>query len=238
MFTMSPEALTVGQAETYYQEKYARDDYYTEGRTVAGQWFGRGALALGLSGEASVKDFRGLLRGLNPRTGEELVTAADHNGTHRAGWDGSFIAPKSLSIQSLAASDTRLIEAHRAAVETTLGQLEEYALTRRRGGSEWVVTGNLVTARFEHIAARPAEGAPDGQGPDPHLHTHVVFLNATRRADDAWRAWIQSRSTAHKPGRPPFIAQSLQTRCRSLATGSRPAPEMEAGRSPATAASM
>ncbi|MGO9059226.1 MAG: MobF family relaxase [Candidatus Binataceae bacterium] len=144
MFTMSPEALTVGQAETYYQEKYARDDYYTEDRTVAGQWFGRGALALDLSGEASVEDFRALLRGLNPRTGEELVTAAGHNGTHRAGWDGTFIAPKSVSIQSLAAGDTRLIEAHRAAVEATLGQLEEYALTRRRGGSEWVVTGNLV----------------------------------------------------------------------------------------------
>ncbi len=188
MFTMSPEALTVGQAETYYQEKYARDDYYTEDGTVAGQWFGRGALALELSGEASVGDFRALLRGLNPRTGEELVTAADHNGTHRAGWDGTFIAPKSVSIQSLAAGDTRLIEAHRAAVEATLGQLEEYALTRRRGGSEWVVTGNLVTARFEHIAARPAEGAPDGQGPDPHLHTHVVFLNTTRRDDGAWRA--------------------------------------------------
>jgi len=38
---MSKGALSLSQAETYYDEKYARDDYYTEDRTVAGEWFGR-----------------------------------------------------------------------------------------------------------------------------------------------------------------------------------------------------
>jgi hypothetical protein len=44
-----------------------------------------------------------------------------------------------------------------------------------------------VAARFDHIAARPAKGADDGYGPDPHLHTHVVIANMTRRPDGQWR---------------------------------------------------
>jgi len=37
MLVMSKGALSLSQAETYYDEKYARDDYYTEDRTVAGE---------------------------------------------------------------------------------------------------------------------------------------------------------------------------------------------------------
>lgn len=48
-------------------------------------------------------------------------------------------------------------------------------------------TGNLVAARFDHIAARPSQGSNDGYGPDPHLHTHVVIANMTMRPDGAWR---------------------------------------------------
>ncbi len=33
----------------------------------------------------------------------------------------------------------------------------------------------------------PRRGADDGYGPDPHLHTHVVIANMTRRPDGAWR---------------------------------------------------
>ena len=49
------------------------------------------------------------------------------------------------------------------------------------------MTGNIVAARFDHIAARPASGVQDGYGPDPHLHTHVVIANMTRRPDGEWR---------------------------------------------------
>ena len=51
-----------------------------------------------------------------------------------------------------------------------------------------MTTANVVAARFDHIAARPSENAAnDGYGPDPHLHTHVVVMNMTRRPDGAWR---------------------------------------------------
>ena len=128
-----------------------------------------------------------VLRGLRPASGEVLVHKANAYDDRRAGWDATFNAPKSVSIQGLVGDDHRLIEEHGKAVSRALVELEQYALSRRRGGSEWVVTGNVVAARFDHIAARPASGVEDGYGPDPHLHTHVVIANMTRRPDGEWR---------------------------------------------------
>ncbi len=188
MMVLSPQALQVGQAETYFEEHYSHDDYYSEGRKVAGHWFGRGAEALGLNGEVSREEFSALLRGVDPRSAAVLVPAAAHNEKHRAGWDRVFSAPKSLSVQALVGGDHRLTDAHRLAVEKALIEVEKYSLSRQRGGQESVVTANVVAARFDHIAARPSENAPEGQAPDPQLHTHVVFLNMTRRPDGQWRA--------------------------------------------------
>lgn len=187
MLVMSRGALSAGQAETYYEEKYSQDDYYTEERRVAGQWFGQGADALGLSGEVAPEDFRAILRGQQPRTVEVLVRNANGRTERRAGWDATFNAPKSVSIQALAGGDAALTDAHRRAVSRALTELEHYALSRQKGGSEWVLTRNIVAARFDHIAARPAKGADHGYGPDPHLHTHVVIANMTRRPDGVWR---------------------------------------------------
>jgi conjugative relaxase-like TrwC/TraI family protein len=187
MLVMSKGALTAAKAETYYEEKYSHDDYYSEKQQVAGQWFGRGAEELGLCGEVATEDFRAVLRGLRPASGDVLVHKANGYDDRRAGWDATFNAPKSVSIQGLVGDDHRLIEAHGKAVSRALVELEQYALSRRRGGTEWVVTGNVVAARFDHIAARPASGVEDGYGPDPHLHTHVVIANMTRRPDGEWR---------------------------------------------------
>ncbi|MGH7779074.1 MAG: MobF family relaxase, partial [Candidatus Binataceae bacterium] len=162
-------------------------DYYSEKRRVVGQWFGEGATALGLAGEIASEDFRAVLRGLRPATGEVIVGNANGRSERRAGWDATFNAPKSVSIQALVGGDSELSEAHRAAVTHALAELERYALSRQHGGSEWIVTENIVAARFDHIAARPARGADDGYGPDPHLHSHVVIANMTRRPDGAWR---------------------------------------------------
>ncbi len=189
MLVMSKGALSVGQAETYYQEKYSEDDYYTESHRVAGEWSGKAAEILGLSGTVSEEDFRTILRGTRPGSGEVLVSPAAGRDERRAGWDATFNAPKSVSIQALVGEDSRLLEAHRRAVEFALSELEKFAQARRHRGQEWVTTGNFVAARFEHIAARPSEtGTQDGYGPDPHLHTHVVIANMTLRPDGMWRS--------------------------------------------------
>src|SRR5260370_4329686 len=187
MLVMSKGALTAAQAETYYEEKYSHDDYYSEKKQVVGQWFGHGAEELGLSGDIASEDFRAVLNGLHPVSAEVLVQKANGYADRRAGWDATFNAPKSISIQALVGDDSGLIEAHRKAVSRALEELEHYALSRRRGGSEWVVTGNVIAARFDHVAARPSSTVEDGYRPDPPLHTHVVIANVTRRPDGEWR---------------------------------------------------
>lgn len=188
MLVMSKGALSAKQAESYYEEKYSQDDYYTEEHRVVGRWFGKGAAALGLSDEVATEAFRAVLHGLHPATGQVLVQQAAAYDDRRAGWDATFNAPKSVSIQALLGEDGRLIEAHRRSVSRALAEIEHYALSRQHGGTEWVVTENIVAARFDHVAARPSQSsADDGYGPDPHLHTHVVIANMTRRPDGAWR---------------------------------------------------
>src|SRR5260370_30156452 len=102
MLVMSKGGLSLGQAETYYDEKYAQDDYYSQGRSIAGQWFGRAAEALGLRGELRREDFMAVLRGLGPRTGAVLVQKAQGREERRAGWGATFNAPQSGGRQALA----------------------------------------------------------------------------------------------------------------------------------------
>jgi conjugative relaxase-like TrwC/TraI family protein len=184
MMSMS-EPLSAAQTETYFSEHYSQDDYYTQGQTCIGQWIGKGAANLGLIGDVSREDFSALLQGVSPHTRAVIIPAATYNGEHRAGWDNVFSAPKSVSIQALIGGDNRLIEAHAKAVQTALAEVERYALARQRHGLEWVVSGNIVAAIFNHLAARPAD---EVRLPDPQLHTHVVMLNMTRRPDGEWRS--------------------------------------------------
>ncbi len=184
MMSMSHGALSAAQTETYFDEHYSQDDYYTQGQTCVGRWIGKGAAALGLAGDVSRNDFSDLLQGIHPHSGAVLIPTATHNGEHRAGWDSVFSAPKSVSIQALVGGDSRLIQAHVRAVERSLVEVEAYAMARQHGGREYVVSGNVVGAAFNHLAARPAD---DARLPDPQLHTHVVLLNLTRRPDGEWR---------------------------------------------------
>ena len=187
MLVMSKGGLSAAQAEHYYQEKYTQDDYYTEQQHITGQWFGEGAALLGLHGEVTLEAFRAVLNGQDPRTGQVLVPPT-HDGKRRAGWDATFNAPKSVSLQVLIGGDERLREAHRQAVHLTLTELEKYVQSRVEGGMRRVTTSNMVAAQFEHTAARPSQtGKQQGVGPDPHLHTHVVIANLTQRADGQWR---------------------------------------------------
>jgi conjugative relaxase-like TrwC/TraI family protein len=189
MLAFSKGGLSAGQAARYYTEQYARDDYYSEGQTVTGQWYGQGAERLGLTGAVCQEDFAAVLHGKDPGSGATLVGTSTRGDERRAGWDAVFNAPKSVSIQALAGEDERLIEAHHQATAVALGELEKYTQSRQHGGSERVTTGNMVAAQFTHIAARPSHrGQEQGVGADPHLHTHVVIANMTQRPDGAWRS--------------------------------------------------
>lgn len=173
----SVSALTSsGQAASYYEA----DDYYAEGGLSPSEWNGKGAEALGLSGDIDRAKFWDLLDG--KVAGQQLGTVRDGTLEHRPGWDVTLSAPKSVSIMAEVAGDRRLIAAHGEAVKTALIHVEKHmAATRIRGGGTVTreATDNLAIASFQHGTSRAQ---------DPQLHTHNVILNATRSEDGTWRS--------------------------------------------------
>jgi conjugative relaxase-like TrwC/TraI family protein len=127
--------------EGYAQRHLQQSDYYDQKRTVEGQWHGRGAELLGLSGRVSSEDFESLRQGLDPETGEFLPQrqgsdriSADgaEQSKARSLYDMTFSAPKSVSVMAIVGGDERLIAAHETAVRETLQEAEKYAATRVR----------------------------------------------------------------------------------------------------------
>ena len=120
------------------------------------------------------------------REGKEY-TNADGSVTkpveHRAGWDATFSAPKSVSLTALVGGDERVKEAHRAAVTTALEELEKYTHARIGGNDPAEQTGKFIAAKFEHDTARPVNGYAA-----PQLHTHAIIFNVTEREDGSTRA--------------------------------------------------
>src|ERR1044071_10319210 len=110
MMTMS-RAISAGQALDYYQQEFTnfKDNYYSEAGEVKGRWGGRLAEKWELKGEVTSEQYERLVAGQDPRTGEQLVQAVTARDTvnaygeqvttseHRAGWDATISAPKSVS---------------------------------------------------------------------------------------------------------------------------------------------
>jgi conjugative relaxase-like TrwC/TraI family protein len=196
MLTIS-KPLSAGQARAYHAEEFgnARENYYTEGERIAGEWHGRLAEQWGLKGEVREENFQRLSEGQHPITGEQLVRYqtpreyVNESGEkiktmeHRAGWDATFSAPKSVSLTALVGGDDRVREAHRESVGVALDELEKYVQARLGGNLPAETTGKWVAAKFEHDSARPVDGYAA-----PQLHTHVVFFNLTETANGETRA--------------------------------------------------
>src|ERR1035437_10342700 len=170
MLTIS-KPLSAGQAQTYHKEEFAnaQENYYSEGDRIRGEWHGRLAKEWGLQGEVREEHFGRLAHGQHPMTGEQLVrhqTAREYgNGRgktvktmdHRAGWDATFSAPKSVSLTALVGGDERVREAHRESVHVALDQLERYTQARIGGNHPPETTGWFIAAKFEHDTARPVD---------------------------------------------------------------------------------
>jgi conjugative relaxase-like TrwC/TraI family protein len=192
--------LSASQAQTYHAQQYsnAKESYYSEGARVDGQWQGKLAAALGLDGAVNEQQFVRMTEGQHPGTGEPMVRSrasveyTDERGKmvktveHRAGWDATFSAPKSVSLTALVGGDERVLDAHCEAVIVALRELEAYGQARL-AGNQAETTGKMAIARFEHTTARPVDGYAA-----PQLHTHAVIFNVTETADGRTRA-VQER---------------------------------------------
>jgi conjugative relaxase-like TrwC/TraI family protein len=240
-----PKALSSGQAQTYHKLEYTSpaQSYYKQGDEVKGEWQGRLATSLGLSGEVTAQEFSRLSEGQHPQTEVQMVrhreaveyqTASGRTVKaveHRAGWDATFSAPKSVSLTALVGGDERVREAHAAAVTVALNELEKYTYARIGGNNPAENTGKFVAAKFEHDTARPVDGYAA-----PQLHTHAVIFNITERADGSTRA-LQERPFFESKQFATAVYQSeLMYRLRDLGyeiePGKSGAPEVK-GYSPA-----
>ena len=124
MLTIS-KPLSAGQARAYHAEEFSnsRENYYTEADQIRGEWHGRLAEEWGLRGEVREEHFQRLSEGQHPITGEQLIrhqAAREYMNRrgekvsameHRAGWDATFSAPKSVSLTALVGGDERVREA-------------------------------------------------------------------------------------------------------------------------------
>jgi conjugative relaxase-like TrwC/TraI family protein len=196
MLTIS-KPLSAGQAQTYHAKEFtsAEQNYWKQGQSIEGEWHGRLAEKFGLAGAVDSNEFARLSEGQHPLTGEQLVRhRAVHKYQtedgktivpveHRAGWDATFSAPKSVSLTALVGGDDRVREAHRESVNVALNELERYTQARIGGNHAAETTGRFVVAKFEHDTARPVDGYAA-----PQLHTHSVIFNMTEREDGSSRA--------------------------------------------------
>src|SRR5271157_2743495 len=233
MLTIS-KPLSATQARTYHAKEFtaAEQNYWKQGDTISGGWHGRLAEEFGLAGGVGAAEFARLSEGQHPQTGEQLVRhrvvheyktedgRAVSPVEHRAGWDATFSAPKSVSLTALVGGDDRVREAHREAVNVALNELERYTQARIGGNQPAEMTGQFVAAKFEHDTARPVDGYAA-----PQLHTHSVIFNVAVRDNGQTRA-LQERGLFESQQFATAVYQSeLTYRLRNLGY------EIEPGRS-------
>jgi len=201
MLTIS-KSLSATQAQTYHAKEFtaAEQNYWKQNDSIQGEWHGRLAEKFRLASSVGAAEFARLSEGQHPRTGEQLVRhrkvhdyKTEEGKTvapveHRAGWDATFSAPKSVSLTALVGGDARVREAHQQAVDIALNELERYTQARLGGNHSAEMTGKFVAAKFQHDTARPVDGYAA-----PQLHTHVVIFNMTERENGQMRA-LQERS--------------------------------------------
>ncbi len=196
MLTIS-KPLSASQVRTYHEREFAseRQNYWSRDQQGHSEWQGRLAEQWGLSGAVGDEHFARLTEGQHPHTEAQLVrhqASKTYEGKfgkevtsveHRAGWDATFSAPKSVSLTALVGGDERVREAHRESVRVALTEFEKYTQARIGNIHAPETTGKFVAATFEHDTARPVDGYAA-----PQLHTHAVIFNVTERDNGQTRA--------------------------------------------------
>lgn len=162
------------QEQAEYYSNLSREDYYTNGGEPQGKWIGTGAEKFGFGGDIVGKtDLYFAFQGYNPKFGDAIANNAGEG--HKAGYDLTFSAPKSVSILWATADDTTrkaISEAQQKAVENAISYAEKSGAFIQREGHAGAIKvpyfGGLAAATFEHSTSRNL---------DPHLHTHAVVCN-------------------------------------------------------------
>ena len=177
------ELASSATAVSYYE----KDGYYAKNdpeHRKASFWHGSATQVLGLRGHVVPSRFESVLDGRVPKSDIRLGRIVDGKRQHRPGWDITFSAPKSVSLEALVMGDARVIRAHDEAVRATLDWIDRDLLQTRGWDPAMkrrprVKADGMVVAGFRHLTSRDL---------DPQLHTHCVLANMTRTPDGAWKS--------------------------------------------------
>lgn len=178
---------SAGAAASYFS-KLTSADYYVAGGEPPGQWWGKGAEALGLYGEVQREALIRLLGGRHPFSNSQLVQIQRRSASDRKsrrdrcpGFDVCFSVPKSVSaLWAVAGTDlrTQLDEIiDHAAKRTLQWALGENKLGRSGLGGRQAEFGKFAVAVFHHAVNRNWE---------PDRHVHMVIANLCQREDGSW----------------------------------------------------
>lgn len=173
MVSVSPP-MSSGSAQQYH----SKEDYYTKS---GGEWFGTAVEKLGLEQGSAIDkgDFKNLTEGKD-LAGNQIIGFGGEQSIHRAGTDMTFSASKSVSV--LALSDSRVIDAHTAAVKSAISMYDEnFGQVREtvNGVTEKVQSQGSAWALFNHLTSRELE---------VQLHTHGFKMNAALDSKGEFRA--------------------------------------------------
>src|SRR5258708_7564058 len=177
-----PDEADEGEWAAAKQEREGRvEDYYLPIGEAAGEWWGAGADALGLSGPGARNEMAALVDGRDPETGGQLGRPPRQDGVRA--FDLTFSAPKTVSVLLglLGGEAERAgLAAHDAAVQAALSVLEERATTRAgKNGVERLDAAGLTVLLVRHRTSRAL---------DPQLHTHALAFAKVQGPDGRWRA--------------------------------------------------
>src|SRR5215216_4593237 len=174
--------LLVGREEYYTRELATDHEAYLSGHGESpGRWYGAGATALGLQGEASPAGFQRMFEGRHPDSSELL--GRPHGSNAVPAFDVVLRPTKSVSVLyglGDPATGRVVLAAHHAGVAEAVAYLDGQLGARRgHGGVQHVQGRGVLAVGFDHRTSR--EG-------DPLLHTHLVVANRTQGPDGRWTA--------------------------------------------------
>ncbi len=212
MFT----SAKIRNGSTYLENHLSANDYYAQGERVTGEWVGKGAESLGLSGKVHPEDFEALRVNLRPRTGERLTprtkearkpTLAEAAQAFRAKESRSGTAQEVANFRltmkpvsnRVAFFDFQCSAQKSVSILTTLGGDRRLRIAHERAAyialSELELfasrQGNTPLKRQSEVTGNICAAAfthDTSRALDPQLHTHFVIANATRDKTGKWYA--------------------------------------------------
>ncbi len=200
---------SAGKAADYYADVAKAAEYYEGEGRVPSRWLGAGSALQGLRGEVGRDALRAQLSGaVRDADGQQRQLGIQRGGEfqHRAGWDFTVSAPKSVSIEALVHGRDDVIAAHRNAANAAIDYLEKHAAAARING-QFVQTGNLTIAAYDHVSSRAG---------DPQLHTHLLVANVTHDSTGRARSLSNERMMEHRKAADAIYHQALSRELQSL----------------------